>query len=301
MLPWIPQNPFIYSGAYPKTPPLPSQFDPKIQETFVELWNTFKADSPELERWRGIELILVRGLFGPWMPGHFSKLKKLLLQKGFLVSIAPTLAAGTVSENADRLESFLMSTQFSGKNFVFLAHSKGGLDTLSTLKKNTTLRGRTLGCILVQTPRGPSAVLESMFSKKHQNSLSLSGRLKERIGAGMLRTLRQDRGCLDMTEERLEFVIKNLDSIKFEFRILSVSSWSTQPTNWLDSFHKRLGEIRPGVAHDGQFFLNDLIWPATQSLQHKNLLLREVDHAQPVVGGFGFDYARLWHSLLRLL
>ena len=71
------------------------------------------------------------------------------------------------------------------------------------------------------------------------------------------------------------------------------ASWSSQPTAWLDSFHERLGEIGPGRAHDGQFFLDDLIWPG---LPH--VLLPDVDHAQPAVGGHGFDPARYWLAVL---
>lgn len=64
---------------------------------------------------------------------------------------------------------------------------------------------------------------------------------------------------------------------------------------WLDSFHERLGEIRPGVAHDGQFYLDDLVWPG---LPH--VLLPHLDHAQPVMDGFGFDSRRYWLALVLL-
>ena len=55
-------------------------------------------------------------------------------------------------------------------------------------------------------------------------------------------------------------------------------------------------EIAPLRAHDGQFLLEDLIWPG---LPH--VLLPEVDHAQPVLGGAGFDAARYWMTLLAVL
>ena len=58
----------------------------------------------------------------------------------------------------------------------------------------------------------------------------------------------------------------------------------------------RLKQIRPGAAHDGQFFVEDQIWPGAS-----RVLLPEVDHAQTVMGNAGFDSARLWGTLLEML
>jgi hypothetical protein len=80
------------------------------------------------------------------------------------------------------------------------------------------------------------------------------------------------------------------------YRVLQTASWSATPTTWLDSFHQRLGEIAPGVAHDGQFFLHELVWPALP-----NVLLPRVDHAQPAMGGHGFDHARYWAAMISLI
>ena len=91
--------------------------------------------------------------------------------------------------------------------------------------------------------------------------------------------------------ERIHWV----DAAHRDYPVWQTASWSSQPTTWLDSFHERLGEIRPGCAHDGQFFLEDLIWPG---LPH--VLLSHVDHAQPAMGGFGFDHVRYWKVVLTL-
>ena len=73
---------------------------------------------------------------------------------------------------------------------------------------------------------------------------------------------------------------------------LAVASWSLEPSAWLDSQHARLGAIRPHCAHDGLFFLEDLVWPTARTV-----LLPRIDHSQPCVGGLDFPHARFWHAL----
>jgi len=74
-----------------------------------------------------------------------------------------------------------------------------------------------------------------------------------------------------------------------------VASWSSAPTAWLDAQHTRMHEIRPRCAHDGLFFLEDLVWPTAEQI-----LLPRIDHSQPTVGGGGFDHARFWLALSSL-
>lgn len=139
--------------------------------------------------------------------------------------------------------------------------------------------------------------MESLLLGRHQESLigmrrTWAERL-QRLGLGLIRV---EKGGREITTEGLNSVIERLDAFPRPFALLQTATWSTQPTAWLDSFHERLGEIRPGCAHDGQFYLEDLIWP---NLPH--VLLPHVDHAQPAMGGFGFDPVRYWLSAITLL
>ena len=101
------------------------------------------------------------------------------------------------------------------------------------------------------------------------------------------------RGGLELTGERIRQAAARADAVTRRYPHIQAASWSIQPTSWLDSFHERLGEIAPGVAHDGQFYLADMLWPDTP-----NVLLAEVDHAQPAMGGFGFDPVLFWRGLV---
>ena len=111
-----------------------------------------------------------------------------------------------------------------------------------------------------------------------------------------LRSSVRRSGGRELTSDLWPALVGRVDRIRWPFPVLQTASWSSQPTAWLDSFHERLGEIGPGRAHDGQFFLDDLIWPG---LPH--VLLPHVDHAQPAVGGHGFDPARYWLAVLSVV
>jgi hypothetical protein len=103
-------------------------------------------------------------------------------------------------------------------------------------------------------------------------------------------------GGRELTSAVWPRIVDRIAGRRWPFPVVQTASWSTVPTAWLDSFHERLGAIGPGRAHDGQFFLDDLIWP---DLPH--VLLPRVDHAQPAVGGYGFDPSRYWLAILSLV
>jgi hypothetical protein len=156
-------------------------------------------------------------------------------------------------------------------------------------------QNRTRGVVRSQTPRGASAVLESLLLRRHQNSLSgARRRWAERMQRMSLRVINAVRSGAELTGNSISEVIAKLATAP-ALPLLQMASFSSRPTTWLDSFHQRLGEVRPGCAHDGQFYVEDLIWPG---LPH--VLLPHVDHAQPVMGGSGFDSARYWLATLLL-
>ena len=164
------------------------------------------------------------------------------------------------------------------------------------LSRFRALAVRCDGVALSQMPHGPSRVLESVLLGWHRETLPvrrLATELAQRCGLALLGAR---PGGYEMTSKAWPALVARVDDVAWPFPVLQTASWSLRPTAWLDSFHRRLEEIGPGRAHDGQFFLDDLIWPA---LPH--VLLPDVDHAQPVVGGHGFDPARYWLTLLTVL
>lgn len=291
---WKPSDPFSYCDFYSKTPPLPSVFNENRQLDFVGAWNS----SNKFNGFNsvGIEIVFVRGLFGRLMINHFRTPLKELSALGFKASIVKNYISGSTPKETPQLRQHIKSKCSSSNRLIFLAHSKGGLDTLSLLAEDEALRNRTAGVVLVQTPRGPSPVIESILQKKHRGSAGRRELLKEMVFAQAMKAFRLDEGCLSLTHPSIVSILSKIDAIEFKFPVLAVSSWSLTPTSWLDSFHLRLGQIRDLSAHDGQFYIEDQLWP-----QFQNILLREVDHAQPVVGGLGFDHGNLWKSLLLML
>ena len=90
--------------------------------------------------------------------------------------------------------------------------------------------------------------------------------------------------------------VATLQNYEFPFPVLAVATWSVEPTSWVDSYHKRLSEIRPDCAHDGQFYLQDQLWHFPGQL-----VLGRIDHAQSVMGGNGFDLVHFWATLAAML
>ena len=205
--------------------------------------------------------------------------------------------AGAVVDSAA-----LLHRQVSGRldefdKALFLCQSRGGLDTLWALTQHPDLLAKTAGVILVQTPSGPSAVMQSILTNCYSETfLCQRTRTLERIQKAILtlRTFRQ--GCRDLTSPAIDKFVESTQSFSFPFPVLSVATWAVDPTSWVDSFHDRLREIRPGCAHDGQFYLEDQIWPDTEQL-----ILGHLDHAQTVMGGQGFDSVKFWMTLIHLL
>lgn len=288
---WAPGRFDDYRDLYPATPPL-ARPDEGPTDRFVDAWSW--SDDALDRRVRnaaaGVRVLLVRGYLGNWMPGNLVAPTEGLRAAGVDATLLRNAAGATVEANVARLQGQIPD---DGVPLLLCGHSKGGLECLALADR---LGDRVVGVILSQTPRGPSGVLESLLLKEHQHTLSGPKRRAEewvqRLG---LHAIGAAEGGRQLTRERLAALIDALDRPR-PFPVWQTASWSDQPTTWLDSFHGRLGEIRPGCAHDGQFFLEDLIWPG---LPH--VLLPRVDHAQPVMGGFGFDPVRYWKVLVALI
>ncbi len=297
--PWSPEGFDDYRSRFPATPSLPVLSD--ATPAFIAAWHALAdplvrraALYSDPHRTR-TTVVFIRGYLGHYMRGNLVPARDAIDRSGYATFIAKNAAGGTVADNVTRLEAELDARVPSYHRLIFCGHSKGGLEALTLVDKRPDLAARTRAVILSQTPRGPSHVLESVLTRRHRNTLTprrTMAELTQRLG---ITAIAARPGGLELTRDHLPRVVEPLMArgLLRAFPVIQTASWSSRPTTWLDSFHERLGEIRPGVAHDGQFYLEDLLWPG---LPH--ILLPHLDHAQPVMDGFGFDSARYWSTLL---
>jgi hypothetical protein len=259
---------------------------------FIAAWD---ADQPPAAP-GGLSFVLVRGLFGKWIPRHFAAPLRALERADLPAIIASSAAAGTRATNGALLQRDLEQRVPRAHRLVFLCHSKGGLDALELLARSPALRERTAAVVLCQTPRGGCAVLESVLLRRHADSLAgRKRRAQEALARAALAACGARPGCLELTAGHIEAAVSGIDAAALVLPLISVSSWSSAPSAWLDAQHARLAAIRPGCAHDGLFFAEQLLWPAAEQI-----LLPRLDHSQPTVGGAGFDHARFWLALATL-
>lgn len=295
---WSPEGFERYLQDYPNTPELNLPQDKNYTQNFIDTWN---CDQNEINTLLGnhaphTTVVFVRGFLGGYMPGNLKKPCEALKLFGFDSFVAKNLSGGTVAENVLRISQELKS-RTNRQNIVFCGHSRGGLECLMLLAQDEEIESQCKGVLLSQTPHGPSFVMESILHGLHRNSsYSMKRRAAEKMQYMGLLFMRATRGGDELTSRIWPSLVRQVEEKKWTFPIFQTASWSIQPTAWLDSFHERLCEIFPGRAHDGQFFLDDLIWP---ELNH--ILLPHVDHAQPVVGGFEFDNKRYWLSKLAMV
>lgn len=289
---WTPSAQETLYRSFPETPSL-SHLDSELYSEFLARWERGVGDQVKKSNIEKPLIVLVRGIFGSYMPGHFSRVVNTFSDLGYEVRIAPTKTAGTVRMNVQIMSRFIEGLGLKRPRLIY-AHSKGGLEVLHLLKDNEEIRETTRGVILCQTPRGPSPVLESVFKNLYEKDFKV--RIKELAIKAGIGLIGGGAGCRDLIDKTSGGPIATIKDVSLELPVLQVSSWSLTPTTWLDSYHERLGQIRPNVSHDGQFYTEDLIWP-----QFRNLCLGSIDHAQLVVGGEGLDEGKLWsvlHSLM---
>jgi pimeloyl-ACP methyl ester carboxylesterase len=295
---WEPEGFDDYLKYFPNTPELKLSDSQDSTHQFCDIW---KLGSQSTEKnlsgmSKDVTVVFVRGYLGRYMLNSLRAPVHLLRKLGFDSIIVKQKAGGSQEENVRLMLKQLKHRQ-NRNHFIFCAHSRGGLECLNLLKENEDISIKTKALIMSQTAHGPSYVLESILHGVHQNeNYSWYRSLTEKIQLATLSTIRAKVGGEELTSKIWPNLVKTVDKLRFDFPILQTVSWSTQPTMWLDSFHERLKEIRPHCAHDGQFFLDDLIWPNI-----KHVLLPHLDHAQPVVGGFNFDHPKYWLTLINMV
>lgn len=291
---WMPHGFADYRRFYPATPPIARGARGDATASFIAAWDalmTAPDRAPPIAA--DVTFVFVRGLFGRFIPGHFAAPLRALREAGGHAFVARSRAAGTIAGNARMLAADVRRRAPGSGRLIFLCHSKGGLDLLEALRQAPDLKRRAAAVVLCQSPRDGCAVLESVLLRDHRDSLHGFGERASEAAARVAIVASGSRpGCLELTGAALAAHIDDFDRVAGCLPTLAVASWSVQPSAWLDSQHARLLAIRPHCAHDGLFFLQDLVWPTARTV-----LLPRIDHSQPCVGGLGFPHARFWHAL----
>ena len=296
--PWEPNGFEQYQELFPETPNLGLTPELYWGERFANIWyrGVEHAEGLLASSANKTTVIFVRGYLGNYMLGNLRQPARALKNIGFDTLIIKNLAGGSVEKNVKLMRSQIQE-RANREQLLFCGHSRGGLECLHLLAQDKSIADKCIGVALSQTSHGPSLVMESVLQNHHQQQrYSLRRKVAEILQRRTLSMIRAQRAGHELTSMVWPKLVKKVESIKWPFTVLQTASWSTQPTFWLDSFHERLGEICPGRAHDGQFYLDHLIWP---NLPH--VLLPNVDHAQPAVGGAGFDASRYWITLLAVM
>lgn len=296
---WQPEGFDQYQALYPNTPKLPV---PAVDLTqrFAALWHTLESPDAVAQALQAhaarTTVVLVRGFLGNLMPGNLVAVQRALTQVGFDAVLWRGDTTGPLRRSVLPM-AHALTKRGVREQLVMCGHSRGGHLGRLVLQASPELWARCRGVILSQTPRGPSLVLESLLLGLHQDSLrGWRRKLAESFQRKGLFAVGAKAGGLELARAPMTELLADIDAMPSSFPVMQTASWSSTPTTWLDSFHQRLGEIAPQVAHDGQFLLADLIWPTLP-----NVLLPNLDHAQPAMGGHGFEPARYWLAMLVLL
>lgn len=295
---WNPEGFETFSHLFPQTPPISIDGHLDMSADFRHKWYLgSEAAASNIEDLASeTSIVFVRGYLGNYMPGNLVSPVRALRRLGYDSFILHNRAGVDVGTNVALLAKQLHERETRSR-ILLCGHSKGGMECLSLLSQHESVITRCVGVALSQTPSGPSRVIESVLQKKHRDTrYSTYRHFSESVQSMMLTLLRARSGGLNLTSESWPELVERYAGIEWPFPVLQTASWSIRPTAWLDSFHARLGEISPGRAHDGQFYLDDLIWPG-----FAHVLLPEVDHAQPAMGGSGFDCSRYWLTVLSVL
>jgi hypothetical protein len=244
---------------------------------------------------RDCVVVMVRGLFGGWIPGHFRAPRQHLSRLGWSVQIAKTDPGGTIVDNAAKLGQQIDRIISEGRRPIFLAHSKGGIELMLALAQVGTRAARTAGFVGVQVPRSGAPYLEHLFPSVHARAQSSTAPMSssERLESWLLRALGAGQACAELNAANVQTLVTKLDSVFVGVPALLVATSAQRMSNVLELRSQHLARVFPGQPHDGVFLTQDQIWP-----QARKLILDGIDHAQPSVGGLGFAHQHFWAALM---
>lgn len=281
---WHPKNLIDFTQYYP------SSVHPCNDDLFNEYVSCF--DSSESDCSEKPKIIIVKGFFADFMPGYMAKPIRYLTSLGFEVELAKTKSGGSCDENAKRLLEILPRNQ----DFLLLCHSKGGLDILRALQMGLN-QTHLKGIIFSQTPLKASIVVDEILGFIPPRFPNWRHQLKNKLMLFATRVCGQINAARAISTESSIFRENLFRNTIIEAPFLSISTWSIKASSWVDSYHKRLSISRAGHAHDGQFFLDQQDWTG----RSENLVLGGIDHAQPGMGGLGFDPGKYWLAAIKMI
>lgn len=241
-------------------------------------------------------LLMVRGLFGNWIPNHFRAPLRHFRHLGWQVEIGRTAAAGTLAHNAAALGSQIDELIANGRRPIFLAHSKGALEVMLALEEQPMRAAATAGFIGVQVPRGGAPYLEHLFPGADNSANREPRQLSEYTEATLLIALGARAACAELNTRDLRALAARLDALVSKLPALMVATSAKQMSSVLELRSSHLGQVHPGRAHDGVFLTADQVWSSARMLH-----MEGIDHSQPSAGGLGFAHDLFWAALLATL
>ncbi len=291
---WTPDGFDDWRTPYPATPFRRADGGLDASARFLDGWHRDAARLPI-----ATTVVLIAGLYSEWLPGCHRAARQRLGAAGYAVLSVPVRASRGVFDQGARIAAWLRAHLPASGDFVVLAHSKGGIDTLAALAGDAALRARCTGLALVQPPVGPSAIVDAIFATHREPDARARphpASLLEPIARRLLSSRWAADGTRDISSRRDPRVAALLGAPPRDLHCVHAVSWSVAAATRLDSHHARLNARRPGCAHDGQFYLDHQVLPGLPQV-----CLPRLDHGQPVIGGLGFDAGRFWLALADVL
>jgi hypothetical protein len=277
-------------------------YNAEVEKVLFRDANVVNTTSQFLKHWSapvGVsnqEIVLVRGLFGAWIPNHM-KVAKRGLQSCFAnTSIVSTIANATAERNCILISQALAEIGNRGNRVHLLCHSKGGLETLLAIARIPSLARCVLSLTLVQCARHPSPVLSHWLGQPSYFPYP-----------ALFAVINGRPACEELCDPHITKLISECDAAvdrlgELNIPVIGVASSTSLASRSLESQHALMSKLhqnmhkQPCPLHDGLFYTNSLEWHR-QHPQVKQIYLPDLDHSQPGVGGAGFDPARFWLAL----
>ena len=290
---WTPDGFDQWQRYFPETPFVRPASHLDWTHHFVGSWQARTLSTP-----RRTLVVLIAGLFSEWLPYCFKDCTEALRAAGYdVLRIRVRSSRGIIAQGA-YIGSVLSAHLRQGQRFIVLAHSKGGLDTLAALVGNNALLDACDGVALVQPPVGASPIVDAVLrcADPQRCSQAHARYPLDIVRQAVIGTPWIAAGARDISSQRDPDVMRVLKSLPATLHCVHVISWSAVGRSRLDTHHRRLNALRPGCAHDGQFYLESQLLEGVPWVGVPHL-----DHGQPMLGGGGLDVARFWLALMDVL
>ncbi|MCI3945643.1 hypothetical protein K0038_02685 [Pseudomonas syringae] len=256
---------------------------------FLKGWQTASLGLP-----KDTLVVLVAGLYSEFILYCNRACARSLKSEGYEVLRMQVRSSRGVIAQGEHIAKVLGTRLKPRQRFVVLAHSKGSLDTLAALSQHHGLLDACDGIALVQPPVGPSPIINDLLGCSAREAGP--GYRMDAFRQALVNSAPLAEGTRDISSRRDPRVAEMLSALPASLHCLHVVSWSAVRRSRFDTHHQRLNALRPGHAHDGQFYMQDLSLPGVPQI-----CLPDLDHGQPILGGAGFDPARFWRTLLEIL